>query len=408
APVLDAGGVVRRAERLVPRRRVRLLALARRADRRRDGSVRRLRLLGGARAAARLLRPDALPHRRHRRRLRSTGPGALLRLLRGTPGGERGALRRGREGRDLRDAADRHHEVPRPDVVLPDADARARRRRARLRLGVRVPRCGPARRRRVLVPGAVGPDRAGAVLGNDARVRRRGAADGGARTGLCLAVPARGHGRAAHDDRPVRAAGGRAARALGLAGRDLAPLLRARRADAGREGAVQVIHTPSVDWFALSTILVLLGASGVALLGAVLVPRRARRAFAASVAAAGAVGGIVTSVWLYVDSPHGRLVVSDAFYRDRWTAMAQVMLCGSALVYGATRHIGYSEIARAVGQQGLSHDLLLVLGLAMIVAGLGFKASAAPFHMWTPDVYEGAPTPVTAFMSSATKVAALL
>jgi NADH-quinone oxidoreductase subunit N len=51
--------------------------------------------------------------------------------------------------------------------------------------------------------------------------------------------------------------------------------------------------------------------------------------------------------------------------------------------------------------------VLLVLGLAMIIAGLGFKASAAPFHMWTPDVYEGAPTPVTAFMSAATKIAAL-
>jgi NADH-quinone oxidoreductase subunit N len=49
---------------------------------------------------------------------------------------------------------------------------------------------------------------------------------------------------------------------------------------------------------------------------------------------------------------------------------------------------------------------MLALGLAMIVAGLGFKASAAPFHMWTPDVYEGAPTTVTAFMSAATKVAA--
>ncbi len=44
----------------------------------------------------------------------------------------------------------------------------------------------------------------------------------------------------------------------------------------------------------------------------------------------------------------------------------------------------------------------------MIIAGLGFKASAAPFHMWTPDVYEGAPTSVTAFMSAATKVAALV
>ena len=49
-----------------------------------------------------------------------------------------------------------------------------------------------------------------------------------------------------------------------------------------------------------------------------------------------------------------------------------------------------------------------MLGLALIIAGLAFKASAAPFHMWTPDVYQGAPTPVTSFMSSATKVAALV
>ena len=84
------------------------------------------------------------------------------------------------------------------------------------------------------------------------------------------------------------------------------------------------------------------------------------------------------------------------------------LLFGSALVYGATDRIGFAEIAHAVGTQGLSGDALLVLGLAMIIAGLGFKSSAAPFHMWTPDVYEGAPTPVTAFMSAATKVAAFV
>src|SRR4030095_16133528 len=61
-----------------------------------------------------------------------------------------------------------------------------------------------------------------------------------------------------------------------------------------------------------------------------------------------------------------------------------------------------------VADQGLSSDLVLILGLAMIIAGLAFKASAAPFHMWTPDVAQGAPAPVTAFMSAATKVAALV
>jgi len=259
-----------------------------------------------------------------------------------------------------------------------------------------------------------------------------------------------------------------------------------------------VISTPHVDWFAISTILVLLGASFVALLGAVLVPANARRAFALSVSVLGFAGGLLTSIWLYVDSADGHLVIAGAFYRDRWTMLSQIILCGigvatslvaaehvarpsdehiseffalllastagmtffvgsgnlmvmflalewfsialyvmcaidydvkgsleaglkyliigsfgsaallfgSALVYGATGRIGFAEIAHTVGSRGLSGDALLVLGLAMIIAGLGFKTSSAPFHMWTPDVYEGAPTTVTAFMSAATKVAA--
>ena len=81
-----------------------------------------------------------------------------------------------------------------------------------------------------------------------------------------------------------------------------------------------------------------------------------------------------------------------------------ILLFGSALVYGATGELGFAEIAAA----NAGDDYLLLAGLAMLIAGLGFKASAAPFHMWTPDVYEGAPTSVTAFMAAATKVAALV
>ncbi len=261
-----------------------------------------------------------------------------------------------------------------------------------------------------------------------------------------------------------------------------------------------MISTPHVDWFSISTILVLLGASFVALLAAVLVPASIRRPFSAIVSSLGFVGGLVTSVWLYVSSADGHAVISLAFERDRWTALAQVILCaiglatslvgwehiakrndehiaeffslllasaagmcffvgsanlmvmflslewfsialyvmcaidydtegsleaglkylivgsfgsaallfGCALVYGATNRIDFTGIAAAVGTQNLSGDMLLVLGLAMIIAGLGFKMSAAPFHMWTPDVYEGAPTTVTAFMSAATKVAAFV
>jgi NADH-quinone oxidoreductase subunit N len=82
-----------------------------------------------------------------------------------------------------------------------------------------------------------------------------------------------------------------------------------------------------------------------------------------------------------------------------------ILLLGSAFVYGATSSIEFKGIAAAAGN---GDRLFLVTGLAMLIVGLGFKASAAPFHMWTPDVYQGAPTPVTAFMSAATKVAALV
>ena len=81
-----------------------------------------------------------------------------------------------------------------------------------------------------------------------------------------------------------------------------------------------------------------------------------------------------------------------------------VLLFGSALVYGSSGRLDFPGIAAAGGE----HDALLLFGLAMIIAGLAFKASAAPFHMWTPDVYEGAPTSVTAFMAAATKTAALV
>ncbi len=81
------------------------------------------------------------------------------------------------------------------------------------------------------------------------------------------------------------------------------------------------------------------------------------------------------------------------------------LLFGSALVYGATGQLASTRSPRGAATPTTRCSSL---GLAMIIAGLAFKASAAPFHMWTPDAYQGAPTPVTAFMSSATKVAALV
>ena len=82
------------------------------------------------------------------------------------------------------------------------------------------------------------------------------------------------------------------------------------------------------------------------------------------------------------------------------------LLYGLALIYGATGSSEFSAIAAALSSGTLATDPLTLTGVALCVAGLCFKASIAPFHQWTPDVYEGAPTPVTAFMAVTTKVAA--
>jgi NADH-quinone oxidoreductase subunit N len=258
-----------------------------------------------------------------------------------------------------------------------------------------------------------------------------------------------------------------------------------------------MIKTPHVDWFALAPELFLLGAAGVALMAAVLLPRRIRRDVGALAATAGFACAFVFAILIYIHTPEAQSVIADSVRRDRFGALAQVIVCGaglltvgvafggrlrehvaefyalltaagagmcfivtannlmtlflglewfsislyilcaidrelegsleaglkyliiggfgsavllfgSALVYGATGEIAFNRIADAISAQHLTGDALLVAGLAMLIVGLGFKASAAPFHQWTPDVYEGAPTPVTGFMAAATKTVALV
>jgi NADH-quinone oxidoreductase subunit N len=82
-----------------------------------------------------------------------------------------------------------------------------------------------------------------------------------------------------------------------------------------------------------------------------------------------------------------------------------MLLYGASLVYGYTGHTGFDEIAAAIS--GEERSLGLIFGLVFLLAGVAFKISAVPFHMWTPDVYEGAPTPVTAFFAAAPKMAAM-
>jgi NADH-quinone oxidoreductase subunit N len=85
-----------------------------------------------------------------------------------------------------------------------------------------------------------------------------------------------------------------------------------------------------------------------------------------------------------------------------------LLLYGASMIYGFAGGTGFATIAesiRAYGAEGLPIGMLI--GLVFIAAALAFKVSAVPFHMWTPDVYEGAPTPVTAFFSAAPKIAAM-
>ncbi|SEO14094.1 NADH-quinone oxidoreductase subunit NuoN [Actinacidiphila rubida] len=91
------------------------------------------------------------------------------------------------------------------------------------------------------------------------------------------------------------------------------------------------------------------------------------------------------------------------------------LLFGIALLYGYAGTVSYSGIASVIDgtakttpalASSTQNDALLLIGLAMVTVGLLFKVGAVPFHMWTPDVYQGAPTPVTGFMAAATKVAA--
>ncbi len=82
------------------------------------------------------------------------------------------------------------------------------------------------------------------------------------------------------------------------------------------------------------------------------------------------------------------------------------LLYGLAFIYGSSGSMDFEEIRAGLSANGVFDDPLTLIGIALVATGLAFKISIAPFHQWTPDVYQGAPTPVTAFMAVATKAAA--
>src|ERR1051326_3962270 len=93
-----------------------------------------------------------------------------------------------------------------------------------------------------------------------------------------------------------------------------------------------MIHRPHVDWFALAPINSLLAAAAIALLAAVLIPRRTRRTTGAAVCALGYVTALGFAIALYVRSPHSHGVVANALMRDRFTALAQIFVAGAGFL----------------------------------------------------------------------------
>jgi NADH-quinone oxidoreductase subunit N len=103
---------------------------------------------------------------------------------------------------------------------------------------------------------------------------------------------------------------------------------------------------------------------------------------------------------------HERSLESGLKYLIVGSLGSATLLYGMAFLYGGSGSTDFAGIAAGIGHRGLLHDPLVLVGIGMAAVGLAFKTSIAPFHQWTPDVYEGAPSPITAFMAVATKAAA--
>jgi NADH-quinone oxidoreductase subunit N len=186
------------------------------------------------------------------------------------------------------------------------------------------------------------------------------------------------------------------------------------------------LSVPPIDYAAIAPLLIVLAAACVAVLVEAFLPRHQRWPVQVALSIV-ALGGMMTfvaandlltmfvalevlSLPLYLMcglARRRRLLSQEAAvkYFLLGAFASAFFLYGLALIYGYAGSVRFSEIAQAAVGSAAS-DSLLLGGLALLVVGLMFKGSVGPFHTWTPDVYQGAPTPVTAFMAACTKVAA--
>jgi NADH-quinone oxidoreductase subunit N len=116
---------------------------------------------------------------------------------------------------------------------------------------------------------------------------------------------------------------------------------------------------------------------------------------------------MTVSLYVLAGYTRARIISNESAYKYfvLGSFAAAFLLYGITLLYGATGTTVIKAIAKVVGTVGFESPIL-VMGMALLVVGFGFKIAAVPFHMWTPDVYEGAPAPITAFMSAGPKAAA--
>jgi NADH-quinone oxidoreductase subunit N len=116
------------------------------------------------------------------------------------------------------------------------------------------------------------------------------------------------------------------------------------------------------------------------------------------------------SIPLYVlcaaDLRRGTSLESGLKYLIIGSLGSATMLFGMAMIFGATGGLDFVQISDVIAHEGVASDALLLAGIALTIVGICFKAAIAPFHQWAPDVYQGAPTPVTTFMAIAVKAAA--